>query len=104
LQWPADRIDELLLAVNEAVNNVVDHAYSTGHGLGSASIDAGVAVATGGLKHVIVVVKDRGVWRSFHTRVHHPRGLRAMRACTHSLQIQHATSGTKVIMASRPVR
>jgi serine/threonine-protein kinase RsbW len=103
LRWPAEQTHELTRAVGEAVANVVEHAYPSGEA-GSASINAGLVTSPGNhRKQVIVVVTDYGLWRAAHTRVHHPRGLRTMRACTDSLHIQRTFSGTKITMASRPV-
>lgn len=119
LRWPPDAIDDLLLAVSEAVANVVDHAYPNHHGP--------VSVHAVHLEHphhphhhhdnhqfvqgeesdrvgqVVVTVADRGSWRPIPTVAgNRGRGLTIMRATTQTLDIAATATGTRVTMTSNP--
>jgi anti-sigma regulatory factor (Ser/Thr protein kinase) len=103
-RWPAEEIDTLVVAVGEAVRNVVEHAYSHNDS-GSVTITAGLVSHPYGRTQAIIVIRDQGLWRGVHaSAVHHPRGLRLMRGCTESLKIDRAFDGTRVTMLSRPVQ
>jgi anti-sigma regulatory factor (Ser/Thr protein kinase) len=103
-RWPAEEIDTLVVAVGEAVRNVVEHAYS-GNDFGSVSITAGLVSHPYGRAQALIVIRDHGLWRGVHSSaVHRPRGLRLMRGCTESLKIDRACDGTRVTMLSRPVK
>ncbi|CAA9392384.1 MAG: Serine phosphatase RsbU, regulator of sigma subunit [uncultured Pseudonocardia sp.] len=99
-QWPESEAEDIVMAVNEAVANVVDHAYRQHAGPGDAHIYAWtVTEATG--RRVAVSVTDRGRWRPVPADPgHRGRGLLMMSACMASLHIEHNTGGTSVVMIS----
>ncbi|HZZ52504.1 MAG TPA: ATP-binding protein [Pseudonocardia sp.] len=116
--WPGRNIDDLALAVHEAVANAVEHAYqvsgmeSRPAGPGSnladdfgPSIDLDLSEVTGpsGHRRVNVVVTDHGRWKHPTAPGDRGRGLRLIRALTETTQIDHAHGGTRLCMVSFPV-
>ncbi len=100
--WPPDERDDVVLAVDEAVTNVVDHAYPDG-AAGSASVIAHPVVTSEGRTQLIVMVTDHGMWDAVGIRPHRPIGLLLMRGCTQSVRIRRTLAGTTIMMASRPI-
>jgi serine/threonine-protein kinase RsbW len=104
LQWPADDADDLILAVNEAVANVIDHAYPAGNpgavGL-HAWRSAGSSPAT---RRVTITITDHGDWDREHRTIdpagRRGQGLALMSACTAKMQIQRSAGGTTVTLVS----
>jgi serine/threonine-protein kinase RsbW len=90
LDLAPEAVDDLVLAVNEAVANVVDHAY----GSGSGSVD--LRFRTDG-RTVCLDITDHGIWRppapSRNGRGH---GVRVMRGVVDSVSIEHDERGTRV--------
>ena len=107
LGWPEAEADDIVLAVNEAVANVVDHAYPPDQP-GSASMHAWLSTATStARRRVVVTVTDRGRWAAYHpsgvpARLR-GRGLAMMQACMAEMHVQPSAAGTTVILASRAV-
>jgi serine/threonine-protein kinase RsbW len=109
---PIDVADDLVLALSEAVANVVDHAYPH-DALGQVELNASITTATStaveGMrsKQVIVSITDAGRWRepdaarSAASRRGH--GLRLIGELIAQLYLQHDDAGTTVVMVSRPV-
>jgi serine/threonine-protein kinase RsbW len=107
LRWPPAQIEELVLAVSEAVSNSVEHGYrvppeAVGH--------PGVVVVRGrmlpepdGYRRVELSIHDDGTWREpsrgASTRGH---GMLIMRTCVDVIKIDHDSDGTTVVMLSRP--
>ena len=85
---------DVVMAVNEAYENSVQHAYR-GRRRGEVRLKAEIADA-----HVRVRVADSGSWR---TPPRHPgnrgRGLPLMRAVTDRFELDHTGAGTTVRMA-----
>jgi serine/threonine-protein kinase RsbW len=107
LHWPDDDAEDLVLAVSEAVTNVIEHAYPTARpgpvGL-RARCSAGSAPGT---RRVTVSITDRGGWDG-ERRVIDPagrrgHGLTVMSACTARTQIRHSADGTTVTLTSKDV-
>ncbi|QJY47556.1 ATP-binding protein [Pseudonocardia broussonetiae] len=103
--WPEDEAEDVELAVNEAVANVVDHAYHPGTA-GTVTLHAWIR-RTAGARRVVATVLDRGRWGAHqpatppaHTRGH---GLAVMSGCMEEMHIQRGTAGTTVVLVSRPV-
>jgi anti-sigma regulatory factor (Ser/Thr protein kinase) len=91
------------LAVNEAVTNVVEHAYPRGEALTVRATASEVALGDGS-RHVLIVITDRGLWRPApFDPGDRGRGIPMMRAIAHSLHIEPSTRGTRVTITSRPV-
>jgi anti-sigma regulatory factor (Ser/Thr protein kinase) len=104
LRWPAQDSEDLVLAVSEAVSNVVDHAYPEGSP-GDVLVEAWCRPGKNGDRFVEVRVRDRGTWRPppiWHEN--RRRGLQLMRACTSAMRVKGTDGGTVVELISRPVR
>jgi serine/threonine-protein kinase RsbW len=88
----SDAVDDLVLATHEALANIADHAYPDGDG--EAFVDAVSDDDT-----VIVVVSDRGRWR---TPAPDPgwrgRGLTIIRGLAEQVDVEHGDGGTTVVM------
>jgi len=102
-QWPGDEAADLVLAVNEAVTNVVEHAYPPGGALTVRATASEVSLA-GGLRRAVIVVTDRGLWRPAPADPgDRGRGIAMMRSIAHSLHIESSTRGTRVTITSHTV-
>lgn len=107
LVWPTEDAEDVELAVNEALANVVDHAYPPG-APGRATLHAWTAQPPGApRRRVVITVTDRGRWAA-----HHPddvplaargHGLVVMGGCMAELHIQRSVAGTTVVMISEDV-
>jgi serine/threonine-protein kinase RsbW len=110
LDWPVAAGEDIVLAVYEALANVVDHAYlARAHDEedstpGAAQLYAWEAVdPSGDSRRVVAVVTDRGRWKPALTgRRYRGRGLPMMAACMDEVHIQPSAGGTTVIMTSVP--
>jgi anti-sigma regulatory factor (Ser/Thr protein kinase) len=105
--WPSEEVDDLVLALNEAVANVVDHAYLEAEPDRYRKVEvlAEQVRSPDGERRVRTEVTDSGCWRPIPANPgHRGRGLLMMRACTDSLDVQSTPAGTRVSMLSRPVR
>jgi anti-sigma regulatory factor (Ser/Thr protein kinase) len=101
--WPDRDLDDIVLAVNEAVANVIDHAYLAQPFPGDVTVFAWLINGSDGRKAGISVI-DRGRWRPIpHDPGNRGRGLMMMRACTGLLHIEHSEAGTAATMLSNPV-
>lgn len=94
-QLEDERSSALTLAVNEALANAVEHAYSNGPGSGTVDLRADYDADADELS---VVVTDRGRWRTpepdpLHLR---GRGIPLMHALSERTQIEFADAGTTV--------
>jgi anti-sigma regulatory factor (Ser/Thr protein kinase) len=119
-QWPGSRIDELVLAVSEAVSNSVEHGYLLLAGTVEnpsdfpsrdmnqlqqlVEIHGRLVVHDDGSSHVELTVRDQGQWLAPDplptTR---GRGIMLMRASVEELDFHHTDEGTTVVLRSRPV-
>src|SRR3954454_17539717 len=98
LGWPADDREDVVMAVNEAVANVVDHAYLGQPHRGEVRVYGWPANHPGGHR-VVITVADGGRGRPLpNAPGYRGRGLRMMHACMDSVLIQPAAAGTTVIM------
>ena len=100
-----DTVDDLSLAVYEALANVVDHAYA------SVGPDerpdrtmylraiASLPLSTG--REVVVTVLDEGVWRVCDDPGWRGRGLPLMRRLTHTTSVVTGSAGTVVQLRRR---
>jgi anti-sigma regulatory factor (Ser/Thr protein kinase) len=108
--WPPEDSEDLVLAVDEALANAVEHAY-TGSGQQSRDADPQIELRVTdmagpkGIHRAVVTVTDRGLWRTpAVSPSFRGRGLPMMRAFTDSLEINTTAVGTRVKMISRAVR
>jgi anti-sigma regulatory factor (Ser/Thr protein kinase) len=108
-QWPREEASDIVLAVDEAVANAVEHAYSR---VGSTdqpaypSVELCVADLNGAnrTRRVLITVTDRGRWQTpSPSPGHRGRGLALMRLLTDSLELTTGTAGTTVKMVSSAV-
>jgi len=104
--WPEEEADDLVMALNEAVANVVDHAYLEADPgrYRKVRVLAEQVRSPDGERRVRIEVTDSGRWRPIPANPgHRGRGLAMMRACTEALDIEPTGAGTRVSMLSRPV-
>ncbi|GAA5130132.1 ATP-binding protein [Pseudonocardia adelaidensis] len=103
-RWPPDDADDVILAVNEALTNVIEHAYPAGrpgpvrvHALSGA----GSAPET---RRVTVEISDRGSWDPEHRvvddREFRGHGFAVMSGLTADMHIRRGAAGTTVILVS----
>jgi anti-sigma regulatory factor (Ser/Thr protein kinase) len=102
LSWPEADGDDVLLAVNEALDNAADHAYPPSDpGLMQLNV---WQVAEADARRAIAVVTDWGRWKPPAADAgYRGRGLIVMRECMESALVQPSQRGTTVILTSRPV-
>jgi anti-sigma regulatory factor (Ser/Thr protein kinase)/putative methionine-R-sulfoxide reductase with GAF domain len=87
-------LSEIALAVNEACANAIEHAYPPG----PASFDlTAEAVGSGGTTEVVVIVRDRGNWRSPRGESR-GRGLTIMHEAMDEVEVKPTAEGTEVVM------
>jgi serine/threonine-protein kinase RsbW len=98
--WDGDDLDDIIMAVDEAVANVVDHAYRLLPEPGDVHVYAWVTRDPRG-RRLTVSVTDKGRWRPVPADPgHRGRGLLMMSTCMASLHIEHSSGGTSVTMTS----
>jgi anti-sigma regulatory factor (Ser/Thr protein kinase) len=116
--WPEDGVEDITVAVTEAVTNVIEHAYldhdpgaihlyawitSTADPALAASPSPTGSAPTRGRK-VIVVVSDRGRWdpqrRTVDLSGHRGRGIAMMTALMAAIHIERSSNGTAVVLVS----
>jgi serine/threonine-protein kinase RsbW len=104
-RWPPDAVDDVVLAVHEAVANAIDHAYPAGH-VGDVDVTANL-LAEGRRQRTRLVVRDGGRWRAPPVDPgYRGRGLQMVRSCMDLVNILPGTgtrSGTEVTMLSASV-
>jgi len=102
LHWPQEECADIVLAVDEAISNVVEHAYPPDGPAGDARLYAWeVLDHQFGERRVVTVITDSGRWKPPATDPgFRGRGLAMMAGCMGSLQIESTPAGTTVIMTS----
>ena len=90
---PAALVDDLSLAVYEALANAVEHAYPAHHPNPMMRLQAQ-------LDHdqLLITVTDHGCWRTPHDTGYRGRGLTVMRCLTTEVLLQPTAHGTTVHM------
>lgn len=94
----ADRSNDLILAINEALANCAEFAYVTAGAPGTMDL---VARHDAAESSITVVVSDRGVWRltdTLHDNRTRGRGIPLMRALSDVTTIETSADGTTVKM------
>jgi anti-sigma regulatory factor (Ser/Thr protein kinase) len=89
----ADRLDDVAIALHEALTNVVDHAYGAGDG--PVRVVARLALAAH--PWLEIEVADRGVWRPAPADPgHRGRGLQLLAGTADGHAVRHDPAGTRV--------
>lgn len=107
-RWPPAQVDELVLAVSEAVSNSVEHGYRVPMDAvehpDTVQLRITLGTAADGYRTVEFVVTDQGTWREPATgRSTRGHGMLIMRSCTDDLTVHGSAEGTTVVLRSRPV-
>lgn len=105
LRWPADETTDLVLALDEAVANVVDHAYlhAAADQYRQVRVHAEQLTSPRG-RWIRIQVTDTGRWRpALRDPGYRGRGLSMMRTCSESVRINPTPTGTQVTITSRPI-
>jgi anti-sigma regulatory factor (Ser/Thr protein kinase) len=108
-RWSPSHTDDLVLAVNEAISNSIEHGYLIGPNDPPSeelvTIHGVVIRASDGSRTVELTVQDAGTWQAPDEDPNTTRGqgIRLMRACVEHLTIDSTDEGTTVILHSRPV-
>ncbi len=89
-----DDMSEILLAVSEACNNAIEHAYSGANG----SLRVTAEVSEGWLE---AVVEDRGRWREERPAGDRGRGLLLIRRLMDSTEFRTDHRGTRAVLRRR---
>ena len=108
-RWSPAHTDDLVLAVNEAVSNSIEHGYLVGPDdpptQETVEVHGRIHRAADGSRHVELTIRDTGTWlppvESAPTT--RGQGIRLMRACVDHLTIDGNSDGTTVTLHSRPV-
>ncbi len=101
--WPEPEAEDMVLAVNEAVTNVVEHAYPPGK-VGMCHLHAWVSTTPQtGERRLVATVTDRGSWadeveRSSAQDRFRGRGLELMRGLVEQMYVQRSAGGTTIIL------
>lgn len=108
-RWSPAHTDDLVLAVNEAVSNSIEHGYRVGAddppSQETVEVHGRIVRGRDGSRHMELVVRDTGRWQppSEDGPTTRGQGIRLMRACVEHLTIDGDENGTTVILHSRPV-
>jgi serine/threonine-protein kinase RsbW len=101
--WPQQEAEDMVLAVNEAVTNVVEHAYPPGR-IGMCHLHAWVSTTPQtGERRLVATVTDRGRWPDHVERASgedrfRGRGLELMRGLVEQMYVQRSAGGTTIIL------
>ncbi|MFI5593165.1 ATP-binding protein [Amycolatopsis sp. NPDC051758] len=107
-RWPEDEVDDLVLAVSEAVSNSIEHGYGVPVDSallphpGQIEVTASVKQSAVGARHIELTIRDAGTWREPGQG---PRGygLDLMRAAGLYFVVERSAEGTRIRFTSRPV-
>jgi len=101
LRWPSDEIDDVVMAVNEAVSSAVEHTHP-------ATLGAEVRVAarqfaeTDGWRRVLVAVAGGMLWTPEPEGFEGP-GLLMIHACMDAVDVTREAGGTTMLLTSARV-
>jgi anti-sigma regulatory factor (Ser/Thr protein kinase) len=113
-RWSPAHIEDLVMAVSEAVSNSVEHGYGISAEEGHPStlpdhsrvveVRAQVRTDTDGARRVEFTIVDHGRWIEPATgRSNRGQGIRMMRACSEEVVIDPDPAGTTVVLRSWPI-
>lgn len=91
----SDRVHDVVLAVYEAMANVVEHAYASSTRRGVFDLRARYAAESG---HLDVSVRDHGSWSSSAPGPLRGRGLPLIETLSDDVTVTAAATGTEVVM------
>jgi anti-sigma regulatory factor (Ser/Thr protein kinase) len=95
LVLPGDAEDDVVLAVNEAASNCVDHAYAAANADGTVELTFWTEA-----RCVCIEIVDHGVWRTPPDQpTGRGRGIDIMRRLMESVLIHHDRRGTRVFLS-----
>ena len=96
---PFGDAQDLVLAVDEAVTNAIEHSMDLPDRAGGVDVEARMEEAT---RSVVVEIADRGTWAGPRLgTLHGGRGLMLMNALCDRVDIEHG-DGTVVRLSRRP--
>lgn len=104
--WPEDQLDDIVLAVSEAVSNAIEHAYLN-QPPGTVDVCGGIEITPCKQQRATITVRDHGRWRPIP--IHHDnrrRGIPLMRACMGTVTIGQPNDdpvGTQVVLRSKAI-
>jgi serine/threonine-protein kinase RsbW len=101
LGWGEADLDDVVLAVHEAVTNSIEHGYA-GAEPGEVEV-VGARLVEGAVQRARFTVRDDGRWRPPRDPGYRGRGVTVMRGCMAEVTIRPGDGGTEVEMVSRPV-
>jgi serine/threonine-protein kinase RsbW len=108
-RWSPSQLGDIVLAVSEAVSNSIEHGYGISpteilHRSGVIELTGRVLSDADGYRHVELTIRDVGRWRPpAADRDNRRRGIPLMRACMDQVSIDGTSSGTTVVLHSRPI-
>jgi anti-sigma regulatory factor (Ser/Thr protein kinase) len=87
-----DERDDAILAISEACNNAIEHAYSAEPGLIRILVEHGA-------DNLAIRIEDRGGWRPTSPSFERGRGIPLMRSVMDTTTIEHDACGTSVTLS-----
>jgi serine/threonine-protein kinase RsbW len=104
--WPTDHLDDIVLAVSEAVTNAIDHAYID-QPPGMIDVRAGIEQTPDGHHRVMMIVRDHGRWHTPPSdHQNRRRGIPLMQALMDTVTIGQPPddpAGTWVVLRSKTI-
>jgi len=111
-RWSPSHVDDLVLAINEAVSNSIEHGYgqkpsgrpSTVEERTAIEVHGRLVTEADGSRWIEFTVRDKGSWlRPTAGDGNRGNGIRIMRACVEEVDIDSRRDGTTVVLRSRPM-
>lgn len=96
----ANEVDDVVLAVDEAVSNAVEHGHHDGERDGRPS-PITVTARVAGDDMVQIEVRDQGSWRVPTPNGDRGRGIGIMRSIMDEVDVRSSATGTVVVMRRR---
>lgn len=93
-------VDDVVLAVDEAVSNAVEHGHGDDHAAGRSS-PITVTARVAGDDMVQIEVRDHGSWRVPTPNSDRGRGIGIMRSIMDEVDVRSSATGTVVVMRRR---
>jgi anti-sigma regulatory factor (Ser/Thr protein kinase) len=94
-----ESVGEILLAVGEAVNNSIEHAYGTnGNGVTAGTV---FLTAAADDEKLHLEVTDRGCWLVAEPRDERGRGFHLMNGLVDRVEVDAGAAGTKIVLERR---